>query len=205
MVDSGAGEALRGRIAAALSARQPRRIADEDCEVRAAVVLVLAEAVAASRDSGEPAALFVRRAVVAGDPWSGHMAFPGGRSSPDDRDLLDTARREAGEEVGLRLGRSDFLGRLDDIHPRSRHLPSIAVTPWIAWHAREPSVRLNRELAGYVWIPVSRLASSEFRLTLRIEAPTEREFPAIEHAGDVIWGLTFAIVEDFLSVLRELP
>ena len=199
------GPALRGRIESVFASREPRRIPDEQCDTRAAVVLVLTDAVAASRDSGEPAALFVRRARVDGDPWSGHMALPGGRSSGTDQDLLDTARRETEEEVGLRLLRSDFIGRLDDIHPSSSHLPSIAVTPWVAWHTGEPRVRLNRELDGYVWIPLSRLVSDEFRSTLRLEEYAEREFPAIEHAGDIIWGLTFRIVEDFLSVLPGTP
>ncbi|MCA9639821.1 MAG: NUDIX domain-containing protein, partial [Myxococcales bacterium] len=49
--------------------------------------------------------LLIRRAEHEGDPWSGHMAFPGGRHDPTDPDLLTTARRETLEEVGLDLSR----------------------------------------------------------------------------------------------------
>ena len=41
--------------------------------------------------------LFMRRAEVSGDPWSGHLAFPGGRVDPTDRDDLHAAMRETEE------------------------------------------------------------------------------------------------------------
>jgi 8-oxo-dGTP pyrophosphatase MutT (NUDIX family) len=193
--------ALPESIREALSQRSVRRIADADCDVRAAVCLVLSASVPESRAAGEPAVLFVRRADYAGDPWSGHMALPGGRASEEDIDLLDTARRETLEETGLRLERPDFLGRLDDIHPRSPHLPSIAITPFVAWHRGEVRVTVSRELAGYAWIPISYLAAPERRGTLDLKRPVRRTFPGIRHQGEFIWGLTFAIVEDFLRLV----
>jgi 8-oxo-dGTP pyrophosphatase MutT (NUDIX family) len=155
----------------------------------------------AADTGGTPEALFVRRAEVAGDPWSGHVALPGGRRDPGDADLLDTARRETLEETGLRLEREDHLGRLAEIHPRSRHLPSICVTPFVAWMAAEQEVRVNHELTDHVWIPVPALSDPGYRSTLVREAPSVREFPAVDYEGNVIWGLTFAILEDFLAVL----
>ena len=186
----------------ALADRPADRIPETDCEIRAAVTLIL-RSPAAGEDG--PEALFVRRAEVPGDPWSGHVALPGGRRDPDDEDLLETARRETFEETGLRLAREDHLGRLGEIHPRSKHLPSICVTPFVAWLESEQDVRVNHELTGHVWLPVSTLSDSRYRSTLVREAPTLREFPAIDYEGDVIWGLTFAILEDFLAVLARLP
>src|SRR5262245_34151321 len=56
--------------------------------------------------------LLIRRAERPTDLWSGHMAFPGGRRSPEDRDLLATAVRETEEEVGLDLARhGELVGR----------------------------------------------------------------------------------------------
>ncbi|CAG8444928.1 2609_t:CDS:2 [Cetraspora pellucida] len=66
---------------------------------------------------GEPEILYIKRALREGDRWSGQMAFPGGKQDPKDADDLDTAEREAFEEVGLDLGdRKLFLcvGALDD-------------------------------------------------------------------------------------------
>jgi 8-oxo-dGTP pyrophosphatase MutT (NUDIX family) len=147
-------------------------------------------------------ALFVMRAAHDGDPWSGHVALPGGRFESGDRDLLDTARRETREETEVRLSRDDYLGRLSDIHPRSVHLPSIGVTPFVAWLPRRPEVRENHELAGHLWVPVDVLASPDDRSSLVRPTPVERVFPTIEYAGAVIWGLTLAIVDEFVQRIR---
>lgn len=190
----------RGRLRRALEERPPDRIPETDCAIRAAVTLILRSP---ATGGTEPEALFVRRAEVAGDPWSGHVALPGGRRDPEDADLLETARRETLEETGLRLAREDHLGRLREIHPRSAHLPSICVTPFVAWLASVQEVRLNHELTGHVWIPLSALSDPGYRSTLVRETPSVREFAAIDYGGDVIWGLTLAILEDFLAVLAR--
>jgi len=182
----------------ALARRAAGRIPEADCGIRAAVTLIL------RNRPGEVVgveALFVRRARVEGDPWSGHVALPGGRADSGDADLLDTARRETLEETGLALDRDDCLGRLAEIHPRSPHLPPICVTPFVAWLDGDPEVTLNHELTGYVWIPMSALSDPRYRSTLLREVPSVREFPSIDYEGHVIWGLTFAILEDFLDVV----
>lgn len=143
-------------------------------------------------------ALFALRAEVEGDPWSGHVALPGGREDPGDADLVDTALRELREETAVDLPRSAFVGRLDDLHPRATHLPSIVVSPFVAWLAERPVVNENYELAGHVWIPLSDLAAPERRSSFVRQAPEPREFETIEYAGARVWGLTLAIVDDFL-------
>lgn len=170
---------------------------EAECDRRAAVALILRPAIS---EEDSPEALFVRRAEVPGDPWSGHVALPGGRMDPDDADLRDTARRETREETALELRREDILGRLHDLHPRSRHLPSICVTPFVAWLPGRSEVRVNHELTGYLWVPVPVLSDPAHRFTYVRPEPSRREFPAIDYGGDVIWGLTFGILEDFLEV-----
>jgi 8-oxo-dGTP pyrophosphatase MutT (NUDIX family) len=183
-------------IRQALSGQRSEEIAGVDCERRAAVALILRPP---PGGSGDPEALVVRRAEVEGDPWSGHVALPGGRYDPEDTDLLDTALRETREETSLRLGRDDCLGRLDDIHPWSRHLPSICVTPFVVWLGSTQEIRVNHELSGYAWAPLPTLSDPAYRFTL--ERPSGRKFKAIDYEGDVIWGLTLAILEDFLKRL----
>ncbi|CAO3584837.1 unnamed protein product [Absidia cylindrospora] len=64
---------------------------------------------------GELELLFIQRAKRAGDVWSGHVAFPGGKNEENETDL-STAMREVEEEIGLDLSGPDFLllGKLDD-------------------------------------------------------------------------------------------
>lgn len=205
-MSGGAGEpgaagavTLRADLERRLAVRAPRRMDDGSVGSRAAVVLLLRpRATVASVDELE--GLFVQRAVIDGDPWSGHMALPGGRREPADPDLAATALRELGEETGLGLERGALLGRLDDVHPRSRRLPSIAVTPFVGWTASPISVVENAELAGHVWVPVGALRSPERRATLRLEREGAlRVFPAIEYEGRTIWGLTYRIIREFLE------
>ena len=195
--------ALRAELGRLLALHETRRVPADETELRAAVVLLLRDA-GGSRALDELEALFVRRAEVEGDPWSGHMALPGGRHSPPDEDLAVTALRELREETSLDPGRKALLGRLDEIHPRSRRLPSIAVTPFVGW--TEPEVRVveNRELAGHVWVPIRVLRAPEHRSTLRLERRgAVRVFPTVEYEGRTIWGLTYRIVQEFLEVLDE--
>ena len=62
---------------------------------RAAVAMILRD------EGGEAQILMIKRAARDGDPWSGHMAFPGGRMEKEDQSLRETAIRETFEEVGL--------------------------------------------------------------------------------------------------------
>lgn len=189
----------------ALSDRDAGRISEDDCGIRAAVALVVRGGSTGPEGTADPEALFVRRARVEGDPWSGHVALPGGRAELADADLFDTACRETREETGLVLDRNDCLGRLAEIHPRSPHLPPICVTPFVAWLEERQEIRLNHELTGHVWIPLSALSDPRYRSTLVREVPSVREFPTIDYEGHVIWGLTFAILEDFLEAVDAGP
>jgi ADP-ribose pyrophosphatase YjhB (NUDIX family) len=136
----------------------------------------------------------VLRAEVDGDPWSGHVALPGGRGEEADADLLDTARRELREEAAIDLPRDAYAGRLDDLHPRSAHLPSIVVSPFVAWLGERPELSENYELAGHLWIPLAELVAPGRRAQLERPGSPPRVFETIEYAGATVWGMTLAIV-----------
>lgn len=151
-------------------------------------------------------ALFVVRARRDDDPWSGHVGLPGGHQEPGDEDLRAAARRELREEVSLEMEPEAILGRLDDVHPRSSRLPSVAVTPFVAWLETKAAVRHGPEVAGHRWVPLAELEAPDRRtiLTFRREGAL-RVFPAVEVGGLTIWGLTFAIVQRFLDELPREP
>jgi 8-oxo-dGTP pyrophosphatase MutT (NUDIX family) len=184
-------ERLRRRLAS----HQPRYDREEDELIWAAVAVVLA---------AEPeSVLLIRRAERTGDPWSGHMAFPGGRRDAPDEDLVATAMREAVEEVGLRIGSSHLIGGLDDVVPRTPVLPPIAVRPFVFLLPTSPPLVLNPEVAAAQWVPLDRLLAEGTYRPIRLEIRGEsREMPAYHLEGGVVWGMTERVVSGLLSRLQ---
>jgi 8-oxo-dGTP pyrophosphatase MutT (NUDIX family) len=185
-----------GRVRQALAGAAPR--ADLVRPRRAAVALVLAP----SHDqSDELSLLLVRRSEREGDPWSGHMALPGGHAHPGDEDLLQTARRETLEEVGIDLSDAELLGRLDDVGVMRSS--EIVVRPFVFWMSAQRAVTLSDEIAEVLWVPLNALAGDALRSTreVLIRDATLR-VPAYVIDERVVWGMTFNLLERFLSELR---
>ena len=122
------------RLRLRLTARQPVPLL-QPRTIEAAVALILVATL-----DGDLEVLFIQRAELTGDPWSGHMALPGGRRSPDDSDLLATAIREAREETGIELPRDYVLGQLDEFAPRTPTLPPVVVRPYVFGLPSRPPV-----------------------------------------------------------------
>jgi len=194
-------EALRDlRLAEQLlDAHRPRRKLMRRVYARSAVALFLHEC----PDEGV-SVLMIRRAEREGDPWSGHMAFPGGRRDKADRNTLATALRETEEEVGLQAeGVARLLGRLSDIatHGRLRHGPMV-ITPYVFSIPERFPLRPNHEVAETVWIPLSFLADRANREKMRW-APNgvPLELPCYLFGDRRIWGLSLMMLDELLEVL----
>lgn len=163
---------------------------------RAAVAVVLAPA-----EGGLGSAvsvLLVRRSEREGDPWSGHMALPGGHEHPEDADLLHTARRETLEEVGIDLGGAELLGQLDDVSPMRSS--DMVVRPFVFSIATPQSITLSAEVAEVLWVPLDALASDALRTTREVEVRgSTLRVPAYVIEDRVVWGMTFHLLERFLA------
>ena len=161
-------------------------------------------AVAAVLAPDPDALLLIRRAERTGDPWSGHMALPGGRQEPAEPDLLTTAVRETWEEVGLELGPQHLLGTLDDVVPRTPVLPPIAVRPYVFALRQRPPLLLSSEVAWVRWVPVDLLLHPDTYNSVRLDIRGEsREFPAYRVEDSIVWGMTERILSSLLLYLRD--
>jgi 8-oxo-dGTP pyrophosphatase MutT (NUDIX family) len=150
--------------------------------------------------------LLIRRAERADDPWSGQVAFPGGRQDPGDPDLLATAMRETREETGVDLARAERLGVLDDLVPTTPTLPPVLVRPFVFALSERPALAAEQgEVARAFWVALARLAARGARqdLVLMVRG-VERTFPAYRVGADVIWGLTERILTPFMRLLGAL-
>ncbi|MBL0939123.1 MAG: CoA pyrophosphatase [Gemmatimonadaceae bacterium] len=150
----------------------------------------------------EPELLFIKRAEKAGDPWSGHMAFPGGRHEPGDVSLEMTAVRETQEELALDLSAGHMIGRLDDLAPRTPSLPPIIIRPYVALVADDVSFEPNVEVAATYWVPLRSLRgeAGQAEHVMLINGVRAR-FPGYKVHEHVVWGLTERIVRQLLSLL----
>ena len=173
-----------------------------DATVRdAAVAAILRVA-----DNGALELLLIERASYEGDPWSGHVAFPGGRREPHDATLLDTALRETREEIGIDLDADgQVLGALERLHPVSPSLPPLSIAPFAALLTRDAPLSLSDEVAEAFWVPLELFrrpeASSDVEVVLSSGA--RRTVRAFVYGRYTIWGLTERIIRDLLSRLSS--
>jgi len=153
------------------------------------------------RVTNGPELLLIKRAEVEHDPWSGHMALPGGRREASDASLQATAIRETHEELALHLRDAQILGRLDDIAPRSRSLPPIIVRPFVAFVSPDVVLTNSREVAAAYWVPLALLRAPESQIEHMVpHSEGEARFPAFGLHGQVVWGLTERIVRQLLAL-----
>lgn len=166
---------------------------------RSAVALIL------QVREGELHILMIKRAKREGDPWSGHMAFPGGRMDKADRNGFAVAVRETEEEVGLTLGEQDqCIGRLSDIVTRPKKGPfGMAVSPFVFRLEREVSFSPNEEVAEVVWVPLEFLLDTDNREQMTWEFKGLKiPLPCYFYQGRRIWGLSLMMLDELMDLVE---
>lgn len=168
----------------------------------AAVALVLQPKVNGLR------ALFILRAKKEGDPWSGQMALPGGHRETIDTDLVETARRETHEEIGLDLNQAGrYLGSLAGIRANPRAGFDLVVTPQVfALEDKAVPLQPNEEVAEVLWGNLDEMISGRSLTDASFpEFQREGTFPGYQVGAQVVWGLTFRMINDFFDLIRPGP
>lgn len=184
------------RIARSLASRTGSP-GPHDPEARAAAVALVLRAV----EMRGLELLFIRRAEYAEDPWSGQVAFPGGRLEPGDESLERTAIRETWEETGIDLAASGaILGALDDVRPNTITLPRVVVRPFVAAVSADAEIRESGEVAEAFWVPLDALReASGWGETEVTAGGMARRVQAFQHGEHVVWGMTERIVRQLLA------
>jgi 8-oxo-dGTP pyrophosphatase MutT (NUDIX family) len=185
-------------IRRALDAHQPRRLAMEESR-QAGVAMVL------RGDDRAPEVLLIERAKHPCDPWSGHMAFPGGRRDPQDRHARAAAERETCEEVGLSLLGATLLGRLDDLEGHHAGRPAGLIISAFVYYVADPTPLVpNQEVAEAFWVPLRVLHDPARHVGYVYGAPGGPRFPGVrvgQAEGHIVWGLTYRFLESFFRVV----
>lgn len=169
---------------------------------QAAVAVILRPGTSGTGDGTD--ILFIKRAEKPGDPWSGHMAFPGGHREKTDPDLRAAAMRETREEIGLDLGSADYLGCLDQQRamPRGRPL-NMLIAPHVFSLTGDPAFTPNYEVDEVVWTRLAPLVSGErhdWETRPLAGQPTIFNGYRLE-GGHFVWGLTYRMLKSFFAIL----
>jgi len=146
---------------------------------------------------GLRALLTVRTESV--ETHKGQISFPGGMMDEDDRDIVQTALREACEEIGLSAGDVEVLGILDDVPVPSGFI----ITPVVGYLSSRPFVKRHEiEVAEVLEVPLAFFAQDENART------EEREFRQnrstvwfYQYKGRVIWGATAAMLRTLAKLI----
>ncbi|MDQ6769647.1 MAG: CoA pyrophosphatase [Gemmatimonadota bacterium] len=186
------------RLRSALDARKAAAPENEEGVRRAAVALIFR-----AGEGGAPELLFIKRAEYPADPWSGQVAFPGGREEAGDVSLADTALRETREETGIDFQRDGMvIGRLDDLRPQTVKLPAIMVRPYVVLLSRVDRLLLSDEVALAFWVPLEALRrAASWTETTVFARGIQMDRRAFRHEGHVIWGMTERILAQLLALL----
>jgi 8-oxo-dGTP pyrophosphatase MutT (NUDIX family) len=186
------------RLTAALVAHPGKKIPAEGNERYAAIAVVFR----AGAD-GQPELLMIKRAAYDTDPWSGHVACPGGRAEPRDRDLEETAVRETWEETGVDIrARGRVLGTLDDLAPRISALPPLVIRPFVAVVDSAVTIAANPEVADAFWVPMSALQErARWGLGLVDIRGESHEVDVFRHNEHTVWGLTERVLKNLMERL----
>jgi 8-oxo-dGTP pyrophosphatase MutT (NUDIX family) len=166
---------------------------------QAAVAAVLREV-----KEGAPELLFIRRAEHPKDPWSGHMAFPGGRVDKEDESALGAAIRETREELALDLpALARPLGELSHLMAIAHGKPlPMVIVPFVFELVEEPKLVPSDEVQEALWVPISFLADRMNRSTMEWSIMT---LPCYHYQGRTIWGLTLRMVDELLELALGRP
>ena len=190
------------RLVRSLAERPGREIPLRAGARGAAILLALR-----ARTDGEPELLMIKRADAERDPWSGHIAAPGGRAEAYDADLAATAVRETREETGVDVARDGrVLGHLDDLSPISPHLPLLVIRPYVALVRSDVRIVASEEVAAAFWVPLADLRTpTAWGTDVVLTRGVERKVSVFRHGTYTVWGLTERVLRQFLDYAGETP
>lgn len=182
-------------IRSALSSFTPVDI-QQDSRTPTAVALVLRQG------TEGPELLFIERAARDGDPWSGDIAFPGGKQERKDSSLRDAAERETHEELGIDLRQAKLLGRLSDII--GANLP-VRVACFVYELEETDTFTLSDEVHEAFWVPLHLLYAPDRNKIRTVSfAGKALETPSIilpQPGKPVLWGITYRLVMQLAALV----
>lgn len=167
---------------------------DENRIIRQSAVLI------ALFPNNKLSTLLIKRATYDG-VHSGQVSFPGGKFEESDESLIQTALREAQEEVGIDPLKVEVLGTLT---PLFIPVSNMEVLPVIGLLHKKPDLHLNLEEVEFtIEVPICHLKNPANHMSKRIyvrDYPIEA--PYIKVDCEDVWGATAMIISEFIELFN---
>ncbi|MEM4280790.1 MAG: CoA pyrophosphatase [Candidatus Caldarchaeum sp.] len=158
----------------------------------AAVAVILRE------NTPWPELLLVKRGSLSTDPWSGQIAFPGGRYKAVDKDLTNTMFRELWEEAGIPKTSVELLGTLPYISPAN--YPKMKVKPYVGRLMEKVEARPSPEIERTYWVSLDQLKPRVEKVYARSVGNVKKYFCYV-FDGEVVWGMTSVLLRRIMHIL----
>ncbi len=172
--------------------RKPGKVTEDNNYIHASVAVIL---------NSELEILFIKRPEVSGDPYSGHVAFPGGKSNKEDIDPRFTAVREVSEEVGIDLEKeARIVSDMDQVKSLNPQGTGYIVTPFFAIMEEAKDLVVSSEVERCIWVSLFHLLDS-CNMRVRVKERPGRNVKdfVYEYDNYIIWGMTGKIVNSFIE------
>ena len=129
---------------------------------------------------------------------AGEISFPGGKFDATDSDLLETALRETGEEIGLHISRNQVLGQLNPVKTLNS---GFLILPFVCVLQEIPPLMLNSEVEKILHIPLEPLLDT----MLHDSDPNHNlidEMYTFEYQNQIVWGASARILKQIESKIK---
>lgn len=166
-----------------------------DCKNYASVSLILSES------ENSVSILFIERAKREGDPWSGDIAFPGGKGELTDSSKLTTSIRETKEEIGIDLLEKDCIGKLSNLSLESSH--NFSIFPYVFQKVKISEFNLDiKEVADCFWVELNELLNiSNYFSSTKDFRGDKYTVPFLMLNNKKVWGITYILLTELLIIL----
>jgi 8-oxo-dGTP pyrophosphatase MutT (NUDIX family) len=133
----------------------------------------------------------------------GQVAFPGGTAESNDRNLQETALREAQEEIGISPDSVEIVGELSKVYVS---VSNFLIHPFVAWAGTEPPVSINAyETEKIIRFPIGRFMMPEHITSKPIQTSNGLlNVPCLLFDDEIIWGATAMILLELIDVLKQI-
>lgn len=149
---------------------------------------------------------FIQRPKEKG-PHSNQIGLPGGSFEPDDFDLLNTALRETNEEIGIEKEKIQVIGKLTPLYiPVSKYL----VHPYVGFIEKIPEFKINtKEVEVLLLLTLDDFLNPHNKkrkwITIHTNLiPFKMYVPIFEIHQHIIWGATAMILNEFITIYKEI-